>query len=735
MKTFATKKKLDSLLAACKKNLHAVDERLIEKAYYFSLSAHKDHLRASGDVYFNHPYEVALIVATEIPLDDVSVASALLHDILEETDYQFNDLKEEFGPTVANIVNGVTKISGVFESTDVAKHEDSSHQVENYRKLLLSMVSDIRVMLVKFADRLHNMRTLEYLSIEKQRRIAQETLDIYAGFAHRFGLATIKWELEDLAFKYLHPKDYDELSRLIVSKRRERETYLKKFILPIEKELKDAKYNVEIFGRPKHLYSIYNKMKTQAKPMDEIYDLYAVRIILDTEIDNECYSVYGLVSAIYSPVPERFKNYIAVPKKNGYQSLHTAVIGPQGKMVEVQIRTKLMHEIAERGVAAHWKYKGVKSNLDQDIEQWLNWVREIFEHADSDSSPEQLLESVKLNLYQNEIYVFTPKGELKILPQGATPMDFAFEVHTNVGMHCIGAKVNGKIVPLDTKLRSGDQIEIITSKNQTPSPDWEKVVVTHKAKQKLRKLRRESEHSLAQVGKEMFERRAKKLKISYSDDELQKIISDFKFETVFEMYLSVQDGKTQPDEILLAVEQHRRNIAPQHPEQPKTNGLFSSFVQTARQMISGITFFGSENNVLHNFAKCCNPIPGDDIVGFVTVGEGIKIHRKNCRNIVRMGANEIHRIVEVSWPTASENEFAAAVKISGSDRHSLVNDLTNVISTFNNTNIRSINIDSREGNFDGLIVLGVKDIEHLQRLIEKMREVKGVRFAARFEEL
>ncbi|MEE9226048.1 MAG: RelA/SpoT family protein, partial [Bacteroidota bacterium] len=424
-------KKLDELLVACRKNLKSVDEDLIRKAFEFSLNAHKYDMRASGEPYFHHPYEVAQIVANEVPLDDISVASALLHDVAEDTEYEVKDVREEFGDTIGAIVDGVTKITDIFRSHEVT-------QAENYRKLLLSMVNDIRVMLVKFADRLHNMRTLEYLSADKQQRLAKETLEIYAPFAHRFGLAKIKWELEDLAFKHLQPKEYEHLSRSIRAKRREREHFIKKFVAPIEKRLKEQGFTFEISGRPKHLFSVYNKMINRDKPLEEIYDLFAVRIILDTENNNDCFGAYGIITEIYLPIPERFKNYISVPKKNGYRSIHTTVVGPEGKKIEVQIRTRAMHEVAEKGVAAHWKYKENTEALEEELESWVNWVRELFDRPDEEAPAQQLMESFKLNLYQDEIYVFTPKGDLKILPKGATPLDFAFEIHTKVGSHCIG---------------------------------------------------------------------------------------------------------------------------------------------------------------------------------------------------------------------------------------------------------------------------------------------------------
>ncbi len=720
------KKKLDDLLAICRKNLRSVDEDLITRAFELSLDAHKHDIRASGEPYFYHPYEVATVVAKEIALDDVSVACALLHDVAEDTEFGIKDIREEFGDTIADIVDGATKITDIFRSHEIT-------QAENYRKLLLSMVNDIRVMIVKFADRLHNMRTLEYLPAERQQRLAKETLDIYAPFAHRFGLAKIKWELEDLAFKYLHRKEYEELAHAIKSKRREREHYIRKFIAPIDNQLKASRFKFEIAGRPKHLYSIYNKMVTRGKPLDEIYDMFAVRIILDSDDNNDCFNVYGIVSEFYKPIAERFKDYISIPKKNGYQSIHTTVVGPGGKMVEVQIRTKAMHEIAERGVAAHWMYKENVSTIDKELENWVNWVREIFEQR-SDETPKELLESFKLNLYQDEIYVFTPKGDLKILPKNATPVDFAYEIHSNIGSQTIGAKVNGRIVPLNTILRSGDQVEIITSKKQTPNADWEKFVVTHKAKSHIRRWVKEELRKHVDEGKELWERKIKKAKLHINEDDLTKFLHQQRINNAQTFYMQINRQELDPDtmiELLLEKTKHPGGEEVKEELQPT---LFKKFVNTARSMTSGISLFGSSDNFMHNYARCCNPIPGDDIVGFVTRGEGIKIHRRNCRNVLAMRMNDEERLVEVAWPAASEVDFIAGVRISGNDRTGLLNDITHAISTFNNTNIRSVNVTTKDSMFEGQFILYVKNTEHLNGIVDKLRKIKGIVKAERFEE-
>ncbi|MBI4548086.1 MAG: bifunctional (p)ppGpp synthetase/guanosine-3',5'-bis(diphosphate) 3'-pyrophosphohydrolase [Ignavibacteriae bacterium] len=721
------KKKLDELLAVCRKNLRSVNEELITRAFEFSLEAHKNDMRASGDPFFNHPYEVAMVVAREIPLDDVSIASALLHDVAEDTEYEIKDIREEFGDVIADIVDGATKISDIFRSHEIT-------QAESYRKMLLSMVNDIRVMLLKFADRLHNMRTLEYLPKEKQVRMARETLEIYTPFAHRFGLAKIKWELEDLAFKYLHPEEYDDVARQVKAKRKEREAYIKKFVKPVEKCLQEDGMKFEIEGRPKHLFSIYNKMVNRSKPLDEIYDLFAVRIILETENTNDCFTAYGILTSIYIPIPERFKNYISVPKKNGYQSIHATVIGPEGKMVEVQIRTRAMHEIAEKGVAAHWKYKENLSALDEELENWISWVREIFEHADEEAPAKQLMESFKLNLYQDEIYLFTPKGELKILPKGATPVDFAFAVHSNIGLHCLSAKVNGRIVPLDYQLHSGDQVEIITSKSQTPKADWEQFVVTHKAKSHIRRWMKEEERKEIEQGKELWEKRAKKFKLHINDDELLKYLREFKTENLNDFYLKIHRGEIGVDGILQEIDFQIKHKQSEVIREEKSRGIFNRFLDTARSFTGGITLFGSRDSFMHSYARCCNPIPGDEIMGYVTRGEGIKIHRTSCRNFASMASADPSRVVEVGWPLTDGAEYVTAIRISGEDRTGMLNEITHSISSYQNTNIRGVKIDANDSLFEGTILVSVKNKEHLERIIEKLRKIKGVQHAERMVE-
>ncbi len=712
----------NNLIEVCKKNLGNFDENLIRKAFDFALEAHKNDLRASGEPYFDHPYEVAMIIAKEIPLDDISIASALLHDVLEDTEITYETLVQHFNPTIAEIVDGVTKIGGVIRDHDAS-------QAENYRKLLLSMVKDIRVILVKFADRLHNMRTLEFLSREKQIRIAKETMQIYVPFAHRFGLAQIRWELEDLSFKYLDPEAYEEIRKKLKATRRDRETYIKKTIAPIKQKLDEERLKYEIEGRPKHFYSIYRKMITRGKTFDEIYDLFAIRIILDTENIYECYNVLGIITQIYRPVPDRLHDYIALPKSNNYQSLHTTVVGPEGKMVEIQIRTRRMHEIAEKGVAAHWKYKNSYKPTSKEIEEWVDWIRDIFENVSNrEEANRDIIESFKLNLYQDEIYVFTPKGDLKVLPKGATPVDFAFQIHTKIGFHCIGAKVNGKIVPLDTKLNSGDQVEILTSKNQTPNRSWEKFVVTSKAKQEIRKWIRQEENKQVEEGKNIFSKALKKLKIHINNDDLLKLVHKYKFENLNEFYKAIAIGSIDPEQILVQKPEAEKKLL----EESKALD-FEKFADSAREQVGGVLIAGDKLDVLHNFAKCCNPIPGDEILGFITRGEGVKIHRKNCKNLERLMKLHEGRIIEVNWPSTDGNYFIAAIKIVGEDKPGMLSEISQTIVNTQNTNIKSVNFQSHRNIFYGTVSVNVKNLEHLNRIIERLKKIPGIETVERFE--
>ena len=710
---------LDELLAVSRQNLPKVNEALLRKAFAFGVEAHKHDLRASGEPYFTHPFEVAMIVAEEFPLDDTTIVATLLHDVAEDTDFNINVISKEFGKEVADIVDGVTKISGIFRGQEIT-------QAENYRKLLLSMIKDIRVILVKFADRLHNMRTLEFVSPDKQRRISQETLEIYAPFAHRFGLGKVKWELEDLAFKYLNKEAYEELARKIKAKRKERESYIKKFADPITKKLNEYELKFDLSGRPKHLYSVYRKMVRRNKPFEEIYDLFAIRIILDTDDRNDCYTTLGIVNQLFLPVPDRFKDYISIPKTNNYQSIHTTVVGPDGRLVEVQIRTKQMHEVAEKGVAAHWRYKETKTATDKELETWVNWIRDIFENASRDDQRKELLESFKLNLYQDEIYVFTPKGELRRLPVGSTPVDFAFEIHSKVGYHCIGAKVDGKIIPLDTQLNSGDQVEIITSKNQHPNKNWIKFVKTHKAKNAIRRWVNKEEDDIINKGKEIWDKRVKKQKLTFNQTDLLKLVHNLKFDNTRQFFKAIAQNTVNLEEVLSA--SRDKEVKEQSAELK-----FDKFADIARGDIGGVLVDGKKSGIKYSYAKCCNPIPGDPVIGYITVGEGIKIHRKTCTNLVNLSTTDASKLFPVQWPEGEESLFVAGLTIKGEDRPGILNDISHSIVTYQNTNIKSLNISTSDSMFDGSVTVYVNNLDNLNRLIERLKKLNGVFTVERFE--
>ena len=710
-------KMLEDLLALCKKNLHSVNEELITKGFKLSLEAHKNHFRASGEPYFLHPYEVTLVVVNEIPLDDISIVSALLHDVVEDTDISIEFIEKEFGKEIAEIVDGVTKIGGVFKGQNIT-------QAENYRKMLLSMVNDVRVILVKFADRLHNMRTLEFVSPTKQRRIATETLEIYAPFANRFGLAKVKWELEDLAFKYLNKDSYNEISKKLKETRKERENYIKIVTEPIRERLDEHELVYEIGGRPKHFYSIYKKMIKQNKPLEDIYDLSAIRIILESNDPNECYYVLGIINQLFKPIPDRFKDFISIPKRNNYQSIHNTVVGHGGKLVEIQIRTRQMHEIAEKGVAAHWKYKENADTPSTDLEDWVNLIRDIFEGASKDEASHEIIQSFKLNLYQDEMYIFTPKGDLKILPIDSTPVDFAYEIHSKVGSHCIGAKVNGKIVPLSSPLSSGDQVEILTSKNQRPNKSWLQFVQTHKAKSNIRKYIQKEEDRIVDTGKEIWERKLKKYKLVFTPDDINKLIIKLKFENQAKFFVAVAQDSLDLEAILNPVELKEEEIS---------ELKFDNFAKYARESVGEVIIEGEHKGFVYNYAKCCNPIPGDPIVGYITIGEGIKIHRKNCNNLLSLSESNENRLVPVEWPGEKDSYFLAGISIKGEDRPGILKDLSNSIAGFQNTNIKSVSISTTDSIFSGHITVYIKDVMNLNKLLERLKKNKGVFSVERFD--
>jgi len=732
------KKKLDDLLYHCRKNLPAglSNEKLITHAFKFAYEAHKNAKRMSGEPFFSHPYEVAIILAQEIPLDAVSIAAALLHDVVEDTPFTLNDIEAEFGKEIADIVDGATKIEGMFENYEMK-------QVESYKKMLLSMTSDIRVILIKFADRLHNLRTLEFLSNERQVRLAQETLEIFAPLAHRFGLSSVKTELEDMSFKYLNRTAYDEIAKKLQSKRREREKTIKKFIEPIKQRLNEDGFKFEIYGRAKHLYSIYKKIINRNKSFEELFDLFAIRIILDTKNKNDCFSVYGICSEIYIPVPERFKDYVSLPKQNSYQSIHTTLVSKEGKMFEVQIRTREMDEVAEKGIAAHWKYKENNNIHDKKLEDWMKTIRESIENSSKDETSSEVMENFKLNLYQDEIYCFTPKGDLKILPSGATAIDFAFDIHSQIGMKCIGAKVNGKIVSLDTHLQSGDQIEILTSKNQHPKADWEKFAVTHKAKSDIRKFLNTEKRNFIQKGKELWEKKSKKSKVKLSDEDLTKVVHKFKYKDTGNFFHAISIDESKINQVIDFISDKTKLITLDQkltaPEDYKgtEEENFDKYVDEARTSANGI-FIGngtSQNikGIKYEYAKCCNPIPGDEVIGFISKEKGIRIHRKTCKNILNLFLKEPERIVQINWNEAESGEFTGGVKIIGEDRPGILNEITKTISKNFNTNIKSVDIKTKSSMFEGTLILNIQNLKQLNQIIDKITQQEGVFSVTRFE--
>lgn len=726
--------KLEELLVLCRKHLLSVNEKLLERAFRLSYWAHRNDRRASGELYINHPLAVAAIVAQDISFDDISVAAALLHDVVEDTELSIEFIKQEFGETMAIIIDGLTKIDGVFASREMG-------QAENVRKLMLSMASDIRVILVKFADRLHNMRTLDSLPRKKQIKIASETIDLFAPLAHRFGLFAIKGELEDLTLKFLKPESYFKIAEGLTDTKQARSEYIKAFIEPLQEQLKDKGVDFEIYGRPKHIYSIHRKMVRQDKPLDEIYDLFAIRIVLKStgkKGKEDCWRVYSIITDLYRPLPERFRDFISVPKSNGYQSLHTTVLGPRGRRVEVQIRTEEMHEIAERGLAAHWKYKEGVSNATEQMDKWLSWVRDLLETP----RPEQATEFVqefRLNLYDEEIYVFSPKGDLYNLPNGATPVDFAYQVHTEVGNHTIGAKVNGKMVPLSKQLKSGDQVEIITSKKQTPRPDWVKFVVTHKARSRIRHWINEERRHITEVGQDIWRKKARRAKLQVDDRDMQRYAARFKFPSPQHMFYEIGAGLFDARDLVNHIKNKGENEATVDAEEDKTAPLrvqYDQFLDKAQSIGRPALKIDGElhTDIVTQYATCCNPIPGDEVFGYLSKTGSIKIHRVGCKNAAYLLVNHHDRILQVEWSRQKDVQFVAALRLIGEDRVGILNDISTVISKNLKTNIRSMTIDSEDGVFEGTLVLSVNDLAHLRRLMERLRRIDNVHGVYRFEE-
>jgi len=712
---------------------HKADQRSkkrIRRAFEMANESHSGMRRKSGEPYILHPIAVAKIACKEIGLGPVGVICALLHDTVEDTELTLVDIERAFDSQVASIVNGLTKISGIFDL-------ENSIQAENFRKLILTLADDVRVILVKIADRLHNMRTLVSMPEHKQIRIASETKYLYAPLAHRLGLYAIKSELEDLSMKYTDRETYQSIAKKLAATRVERAKYIREFIKPIKKSLKaQGVYNFKIAGRPKSIHSIQNKIHKKKVEFEEVYDLFAIRILSDCAREEEkalCWKAYSIITDHYVPNPDRLRDWVSTPKANGYESLHTTVMGPDGKWVEVQIRTTRMDEIAEKGFAAHWKYKednNKEANKDGALDDWLNQIRETLTNPESDAL--DFIHNFKLNLYQDEIYVFTPKGELRILPQGASSLDFAFDIHTDIGAKCIGAKVNHKLVPLSHKLVNGDQIEIITSKKQKPTEDWLKFTTTSKARSKIKSALKDEKRRVAGDGKEILFRRLKQLKLKPTNDFLNDLLQHYKQTDLLDLYFNIANRDVSLEEIKrLEIKSNRivfKKDIEEHKQQVKIRDT------EINKKDSDLLLFGDVGDKLdYTMAKCCSPIPGDDVFGFVSIGQGIKIHRKNCPNASSLIANYGYRVIKTKWSQKKKIAFLTGVRVTGLDDIGIIQKITNVISSDLKVNMRSLSVDASEGIFKGHIMVYVDDTKQLDKLIKRLKKIDGILSASRFD--
>lgn len=724
-------KRYRKLLRMAKPLLRPGDTKIIKKAFTVSNEAHRDMRRKSGEPYIYHPLDVAILCVEEIGLGTTSIVSALLHDVVEDTDWELEDIEREFGPKVGQIIDGLTKISGVFEY-------GSSQQAENFRKMLITLSDDVRVILIKLADRLNNMRTLDSMPRHKQLKIASETKYLYAPLAHRLGLYTIKSELEDLYLKFIDAETYNFIVQKISEGRVSRNKFIKSFIAPLENELNQQKFSYSIKGRPKSIFSIYNKMQKQNIPFEEVYDLFAVRIIVETPLESEkadCWQVYSIVTDYYRPNPGRLRDWISTPRANGYESLHTTVMSHTGQWVEVQIRTQRMDDIAERGYAAHWKYKDrdSTSKTGMGLDEWITQVRALLES--NDGTAIEFMDDFRGNLFHDEVFVFTPKGDLKVLPNGATALDFAFEIHTEVGSKCIGAKVNQRLVSLNHQLKNGDQVEILTSSKRKPSEDWLKSVVTSKAKAKIKDALREEKKHYIVDGKEIVQRKLKQMKMEFSSVVIEQMRAFFETKTPMEFYYKVGKGVIEPTSIKsfrdFKQAKKQKNKSPMN--QATDESSFTKAIKNLKGADHDQLLIGEDMDVVdYILAKCCNPIPGDEVFGFVTINDGIKIHRTSCPNAIELLSNHGNRVIKARWTSQQQIAFLAGLKIVGTDRVGLINDLTKVISNELKVNMRSITVDSDSGIFEGSIKLYVHSTSHLDSLIETLSTVEGVIKVSRF---
>ena len=714
-------KQYKELLRISYQSLTDEDKKLIRSAFDIAVDAHKNQRRKSGEAYVFHPIAVAKIVASEMGLDAVSIASALLHDVVEDTEYTLADIERLFGETVARIVDGLTKIAHLKKDMNI------SQQAENFRKMLLTLNDDVRVIIIKIADRYHNMLTMDSMPEHKQVKIASETLYIYAPLAHRIGLYNIKTELEDLSLKYTEPDVYEDILGKIEESKEEQQAYIDAFSGVISDSLDKENLNYYIKGRMKSIFSIRRKMKVQNVSFDEIYDKFAIRIIYKSDRHNEkflAWKIYSIVTDHFTPNPVRLRDWISSPKSTGYEALHITVMGPKGKWVEVQIRSERMHEIAEKGYAAHFKYKH-GNQKEQGIEEWLNKLQEALENANTNAV--DFVEEFKLNLYSKEIFVFTPKGELKSLPKGATPLDFAFNIHTEVGMHTRGAKVNGKLVPLNTTLQSGDQVDILTSDTAKPSQSWLDYATTARARSKIKSSLREEKKSTAMEGKEILRRKLKSQKITLNEDTINKLVVFFKLKTSLDLFYRVGIGAIDNQMlkdfaasysnafITFFKNKIKRTPVPEDIHKEEITTKYDTLV------------FGKEEDKLeYKLSQCCNPIPGDEVFGFVSVNDGIKVHKKNCPNAISLQSNYAYRIISAKWIDSSQEEFTVEIMLTGIDNIGLISEITEVISGNLHVNMRNINFSTDGGTFSGRITLVVKNNAILKKVIDNLKRINGI---------
>ncbi len=717
-----------ALLRSLKSKLKPGDKEMIRTAFEMAVEAHKTMRRKSGEPYILHPLAVAMICVEEIGLGVRSTICALLHDTVEDTDISLEDIQREFGGEIAKIVDGLTKISNVLDT-------NTSKQAENFKKILLTLTDDPRVILIKLADRLHNMRTLDSMKREKQLKISSETVYVYAPLAHRMGLYNIKTEMEDLAMKYMEPDSYKYLAQKLHDTKRERTRYINDFIRPIKEKLEQGEFDFEIYGRPKSIHSIWTKMKKKGVAFEEVYDLFAIRVILNSPPEKEkedCWKVYSIITDEYTPAPERLRDWLSNPKSNGYEALHTTVMGSNGKWVEVQIRTKRMNDIAEKGLAAHWKYKE-GTNDENRFDIWFHQIREVLANQDTNSI--DFLQDFKLSFLAEEIYVYTPKGDVKMLPIGASALDFAFAVHTDVGVKCIGAKVNHKLVPIGHKLRSGDQIEIITSAKQKPNSEWLNFVVTTKAKSKIKDSLKEEKRTIAEEGKYILQRKLDGIGAAMSYPNMEELANFYKLASPLDLLYEIAVKKIDLKELKEFTVAGEKLIAPKPPlSPPKGEDKEKMEAKKTLQKDAELIIFGeSSDKIMYTLANCCKPIPGDDVFGFITQSEGLKIHRTNCPNATRLLSNYGHRVVKTKWVKNKEISFLTGIKIIGLDDVGVINKITNLISGELKININALTLEAKDGLFEGNIKVYVHDKDELEELVEQVKKLPGIESVDRYD--